>query len=133
MSKWKPSKAEAQALQKLTDRLGQTVEVEVYVANSKADPSFDVGVTWAGGFVSQASFSLIEATKLLMEELERKASLWEAGIKESGTPYQKSRLASLSNRYPLYHCQQIMAAESQGDKCYQAALKAAQSRSGGDA
>ena len=125
ISKWRPDKAEAQALQNLTDRLGQKVEVVVYVANSKADPSFDVGVTWAGKFVSQASFSLIEAMELLTEELQRRAKIWQAGIEENGTPYQKGRLASLSNRYPLYHCQQIMAAESVGDRAYQAALKAA--------
>ena len=128
ISKWRPSEAEAQALQKLTDRLGQKVEVGVYVANPKADPSFDVGVTWAGKFVSQASFSLSEATKLLIEELQRKAKLWQAGIEENGTPYQKDRLASLSSQYPLYHCQQIMAAESVGDRAYQAALKAAKER-----
>ena len=69
----------------------------------------------------------------LIKKQERKAKLWQAGIEENGTPYQKGRLAYLSNQYPLYRCQQIMAAESVGDRAYQAALKAAQSRSGGDA
>ena len=55
-------------------------------------------------------------------------SQWAEYIRNEGTAYQKSRLAQLSKKYALLDCRAIMAAESQGDKYYQAALKAAKER-----
>ena len=55
-------------------------------------------------------------------------SQWADRIRNEGTAYQKSRLAQLLKKYALLDCRAIMAAESQGDKNYQAALKAAKER-----
>ena len=55
-------------------------------------------------------------------------SQWADRIRNEGTPYQKNRLAQLLGKYALLDCRAIMAAESQGDKYYQAALKAAKER-----
>ena len=52
-------------------------------------------------------------------------SQWAEYIHNEGTFYQKNRLAQLLKNYALLDCRAIMAAESQGDKNYQAALKAA--------
>ena len=55
-------------------------------------------------------------------------SQWADRIRNEGTAYQKSRLAQLLKKYALLDCRAIMAAESVGDKNYQAALKAAEER-----
>ena len=55
-------------------------------------------------------------------------SQWADRIRNEGTAYQKNRLAQLLKNYALPDCRAIMAAESQGDKNYQAALKAAEER-----